>query len=57
MPPKARYSKIINIKVSPGTREIITRIADRYDVTISEVARDLLQAGIEARGVNASTAR
>jgi len=57
MPPKARYSKIINIKVSPITRDIITRIADRHDVTISEVARDLLQAGIEAKGVTASAAR
>lgn len=46
-----RYPATLNIKIDVKTRETIDETAIQKMMSIGEVARDLLDAGIKARGL------
>jgi hypothetical protein len=46
-----KYSLQLAIKIEPTTRKIIENLAERENLSLGEAARELLNAGIAARGL------
>jgi plasmid stability protein len=45
----ARYTESLQVPVEPEMRDRIRAIADREGVSLAQVAREILSAGIQAR--------
>jgi hypothetical protein len=48
---KVKYSASISLKLLPSMRMAIETLGEREAISLGEAARELLQAGIQAKGI------
>ena len=46
-----RYTSQLAVKLEPRTRSILEMMAEKGQMSLGEAARELLNAGIEAKGI------
>ncbi len=46
-----KYTAQLALKLEPQTRRVVEMLAEKEQVSLGEAARELLNAGIEARGL------
>jgi hypothetical protein len=46
-----RYSAQLAVKLEPKTRKVVEDLAERRKMSLGEAARELLNAGIAAKGL------